>query len=299
VVQYNETMGLFARSVGPVAAAALACACSPFGGGEFACAQDDQCSGGPSGGRCEADGRCSFPDSTCASGRKYGGFAGDKSNTCVGGTVDAPLVDSPIDTPMATPFCDPTDTTLTGCWQFEGNGTDGSGAANPADTSTGLFAIGKVGQGLTLTTTSVITVGDRPSLDSPNLTVEGWIRPTVSQTARMGVLDHDGAYGLFFTDRTVTCTHSGVVAAFTFPLNAWSHVACTYDGTTGSLYINGVLAMSAATTPIGVSNANGLVLGGNSPNGDALVGTIDQIRIWNVARTAAQICTAAGLSTCP
>jgi len=142
--------------------ASLACvvlvsACSPFGGGEFVCSEDAECTGGPGAGTCEPDGRCSFPDTACGEGRRYGGFAGSKSNTCVGGELepDAPItdddapLDTPIDSPIVTPFCDPANTTLVGCWQFEGNGTDGSGSnpSNTADTSTGAFAIGKVGLG--------------------------------------------------------------------------------------------------------------------------------------------------------
>ena len=33
--------------------------------------------------------------------------------------------------------------------------------------------------------------------------------------------------------------------------------------------------------------------------GETLVGMIDQVRVWNAARTAAQICTAAGKPSCP
>jgi len=44
--------------------------------GPFACEQDDDCSGG-NGGVCELSGWCSFADEECASGRRYGKWAGD------------------------------------------------------------------------------------------------------------------------------------------------------------------------------------------------------------------------------
>jgi cysteine-rich repeat protein len=44
--------------------------CAPAGA--FECQADSQCSGG----RCEADGWCSFPDTRCDSGQRYGEHAG-------------------------------------------------------------------------------------------------------------------------------------------------------------------------------------------------------------------------------
>jgi len=311
-LQYNETMAVSGR-LAAMACVVLAAACSPFGGGEFACMQDDECAGGPGGGRCEADGRCSFPDPACSTGRRYGGFAGTKSNTCVGGgTVidassdsDAPFDSSTIDSPITASFCDPLNATLVGCWQFEGNGVDGSGSnpTNTADTASATFGTGKVGMGLTLSASSLITVGDRASLEPPNLTVEAWIRPTSLPTsgARMGIVDSGGAYGIFLVNGGILCSMSlALQTAFAFPLNAWTHVACTTDGATVRMYIDGVqVSMAAGATPLGVGDTLGTVLAGNSPSGEPLLGTIDQMRMWNVARTAGQICVAAGLTTCP
>lgn len=310
MVQYNETMGLFARLVGPLAATAcvvVATACSPFGGGEFACAQDDQCTGGPSGGRCEADGRCSFPDSMCTSGRIYGDFAGDKSNTCVGGggVIDAPRTDSP-DSPMATPFCDPTNTTLVACWEFENTGTDGSGSipSNTANTSTGTFATGKVGIGLVVDANSSVSVPDNGSMSPPSITIEAWVQPTQLPTGgdRMGILDNNNSYGFFIYANRLEC--AGIAtAAPVVPVGVWTHVACTHDGANGRIYVDGsVAAMTAVGGPLGVGDTSGSVIGGNSPGGgaaSALVGMVDQMRVWDVARTPAQICRAADRTTCP
>ena len=50
--------------------------------GTFTCAQDSQCG---AGGRCEPAGYCSFPDSTCGSGRRYDQYAGaGYESVCVG-----------------------------------------------------------------------------------------------------------------------------------------------------------------------------------------------------------------------
>ncbi len=79
----------------------LACAllaslwgCSPFGGGAFRCETDADCAGGPSAGRCEtAVGFCSFEDSSCQSGYRYGTSSGGQSGVCVGDEM--PIIDAP------------------------------------------------------------------------------------------------------------------------------------------------------------------------------------------------------------
>lgn len=60
----------------------------------FTCETDPECSGGT----CESDHYCSFSDSSCPSGRRYGDLSGDVSNQCVGGGGD---VDAPPGTPDA------------------------------------------------------------------------------------------------------------------------------------------------------------------------------------------------------
>jgi hypothetical protein len=58
-----------------------------FGPYTFACTHDAACG---AGGICELNGFCSFPDSTCPSGRRFGDLGGPSAGQCVGGQ---PLVD--------------------------------------------------------------------------------------------------------------------------------------------------------------------------------------------------------------
>ena len=62
------------------AGALLWCGCSPYGGGDFACTEDLQCG---ASGRC-SDGFCSFADTSCDSGFRYGELSGPQSGQCVG-----------------------------------------------------------------------------------------------------------------------------------------------------------------------------------------------------------------------
>ncbi len=61
----------------------------------FACASDGDCG---TSGTCEAVGRCSFPDPTCASGARFAGLSGSYANQCVADAApDAGTPDARID----------------------------------------------------------------------------------------------------------------------------------------------------------------------------------------------------------
>jgi hypothetical protein len=73
-------------------------------------------------------------------------------------------------------------------------------------------------------------------------------------------------------------------------INRWYHVAGTYDGVNVRIYIDGVLK---GTTPanITIGNTGLLTFGYHDLPGVPyyLPGTLDEVRIWNVARTASEI----------
>ena len=53
----------------------------------FVCGSSDQCTGG---GVCQPVGFCSFSDTTCATGQRYGTASGALAGVCVGAETDAP-----------------------------------------------------------------------------------------------------------------------------------------------------------------------------------------------------------------
>lgn len=70
----------------------------------------------------------------------------------------------------------------------------------------------------------------------------------------------------------------------------WHHVAVTYDGTTFRMYLDG--ALNSSLTQPGVSAAVGsgvVTLGVNVDGANQLDGRVDDVRIWNVARTQSEI----------
>ena len=292
--------------------------CSPFGGGTFACSDSTQCS---PGGTCEPNFLCSFPDAECASGRRYGNAAGELSGTCVGDEpmppdAPEPTADAPPDAmpgapdarpPDAMPpalFCDPADTTLRLCLAFEGNATDGSSFGNDPATASLTFVTGQVGMAVRLDGASRIDVPEVMSLDIAHLTMEAWINPSqIPATGRFGIADDNGEWGFFLQPGgIVRCTPAPAISTVgVITQNTWTHVACTHDGTTLAIWINGSMAASvAATGNIGTGGTNGTSIGGDSPPpNDRFIGMMDQVRVFSEARSAAQICAAAGMTTCP
>lgn len=71
--------------------------------------------------------------------------------------------------------------------------------------------------------------------------------------------------------------------------NAWHHAAGTYDGATTKLYVDGQLVASAPKTGALVQTTATLVLASGVNAAETWRGTLDEIRIWNVARTQAAI----------
>ena len=74
--------------------------------------------------------------------------------------------------------------------------------------------------------------------------------------------------------------------------NAWLHVAGTFDGVTAKMYINGVLQSTRTGTASPRNLLNDLIIGA-AKHGDIyeyhFKGVLDELRLWNVARSEADI----------
>ena len=143
------------------------------------------------------------------------------------------------------------------------------------------------------------------ALDVAALTIEAWINPsTADRRRRMGILDMNGQWGFFLHETgQLRCTASvTITVGANIVANEWTHVACTYDGATATIYVNGV-----AATPTGTGGAlstagnTGLSLAADNPagSGSRLIGMIDELRLMSRARTAAEICVDAGACAPP
>ena len=71
--------------------------------------------------------------------------------------------------------------------------------------------------------------------------------------------------------------------------STWAFLTETYNGSTLSLYVNGTQVSSLAQTGNIATSTNPLQIGGDSIYGQYFKGTIDEVRVYNGALTAAQI----------
>jgi hypothetical protein len=208
-------------------------------------------------------------------------------------------------------FCGPI-TGLVACYEFEGDARDGSGQVLNATVTGVTFVSGKVGMAMQVDGNSSATV-DPTILDNVDaVTIEAWIRPTQLPSSEppqsANILDVDQQYALALNgDGTLTCNlypspgkfsttgPGGIVA-----INQWTHVACTYDGVnTARIYINGLIKAANSSGGTLGKGGHGIGIAQNYPMGSHLIGLIDQLRLLNVARSAAEICADAGQTSCP
>jgi hypothetical protein len=248
-----------------------------------------------------ADGSVSLDD---------GGVSLDDGGAPEDAAFDAAFADRLPSVDLSTPFCVGSPA-LAACYRFEDSAhptqiRDDSSYGNHATASNVLFAAGIRGNAAAVGSASSIRAPDSVSLDAKSaLTLELWVRPESLPAAggRYGLVDDDGQYGLFIgAGGDLRCSVNATTlssAAGEIDVGAWSYVACTYDGATLRLYHDGRLLTSMPETGgVSMGNANGLAIAGNSPTGDELLGLIDDLRIWLIARTAKEICDEWGGGDC-
>lgn len=145
-----------------------------------------------------------------------------------------------------------------------------------------------------------VIVQDQANLKPQQLTIEAWVNPTsynawstiVSKTTRdqwddgFGLSHYNGSDDIhFFVNQWNSYQVEGNI-----PFNQWSHVAGTYDGSQLKLYINGVLVDSLLYTDAIAHSSNSLLIGRAEGNSNyRWKGGIDEVRLWNVARSQEQI----------
>ena len=127
---------------------------------------------------------------------------------------------------------------------------------------------------------------------SSAFTVEAWISPAMFGSERNlwwtpSAMLTLRAEGTVVPVAILTGGQVGFVSDSVLPLNTWTHVAMTYDGSMLRLYINGADAGSRAATGtlVPASPPEPGIVGGAS----AFAGTIDELRFYRRALSAAEI----------
>ena len=154
---------------------------------------------------------------------------------------------------------------------------------------------------------SIVVVPDSPSLRVTSaVTMEASVLLKGTTGSNEVILNKEGEYEFALAADgkikwAVANTSPGwywTETAYSLPLNQWTRLAVTYDGAAVNTYANGVLVDSqVANGPIGdfYPALNNLTIGGRqNSTSQRFLGTIDNVRVWNVALSAAQVAATDG-----
>lgn len=170
-------------------------------------------------------------------------------------------------------------------------------------------------------TSDFVDMGNPPDVKvTKNVTIEMWLKPTSFAGRRNPI---NKAYGGEYTftlesNGTMNCyfglmggngtPYMGFNSVTPLVLNQWNHIAFVREDNTLRFYVNGVQTSAGLgspdptsyvfTTPLtGAQSSENLMLG----NGYAgyYAGEMDEVRIWKIARTAAQIASNMNRSITP
>ncbi|MFW0837851.1 MAG: DUF2341 domain-containing protein [Candidatus Komeilibacteria bacterium] len=131
-----------------------------------------------------------------------------------------------------------------------------------------------------------------------NITMEAWVYPlstpsnmytiVLNNGANAAYLSYDPSNGVstYWYNKSSVGYHSS--GSSTVPLNTWSHVAAVWDNTGANLYVNGILKNFVSSTGTSSCTGDGLVVGAEN-DVRQMDGYIDEVKIYNYARTPEQI----------
>jgi chitodextrinase len=198
------------------------------------------------------------------------------------------------------------DPTLVAAFGFdEGSGTSTvdasanqfSGTLSNATWTTG----GRYGNALVFNGAARVVIPDASAFHLTSaMTLEAWVNPSATPTDWVDVVckGNDNYYleagtpqGTPAAGANAGSLHVNALGSVSLPLNVWSHLAATYDGTALRLYVNGTQVSSQPLAGVLATSTDPLEIGGDSLYGQFFRGTIDEVRIYNVALTPTQIQT--------
>jgi glucose/arabinose dehydrogenase len=188
-----------------------------------------------------------------------------------------------------------------------GSGTtlaDTSGSGNNGTLSGATWVVGgRYGGALSFDgLNDWVTVPDAASLDlRTGMTVEAWVKPSSLANTWRTVAVKETSGGLvysLFANSSANRPNGHVIAGGTYrevvggaqiALNAWTHLAITYDGANVRLYVNGTQAGTLAATGTMATSGMPFRIGGNSVWNEWFKGLIDELRVYNRALSASEI----------
>jgi hypothetical protein len=118
------------------------------------------------------------------------------------------------------------------------------------------------------------------------------------RAATAGLIDKLGQYSLQLDPEGIpVCRVAGVELAARRPLavETWWHVACSYDGETLAMFVNGlVVAETPHAGSVGIRGGPLEIAGSGEQGADRLDGHVDAIEVWSRALSRREVCARAG-----
>jgi uncharacterized protein (TIGR03437 family) len=221
--------------------------------------------------------------------------------------------------------CVPPPPNLVSWYPASGNGNDVQSSFNGALQAGATFMPGRVGQAFSFDGASGVVVAHHPNLNPANLTLDAWVNPTAlngdveiivnkeNNPFRPSTTQYEiGIRGMAAPGGSIPvgnfCFFLGSIAGLpdqysgwvdggaAAPLNTWTHVALTFDGTTARAYVNGALTRTLtglsgsganSTGPLKIGSRSTAVLANNP--GASFNGLIDEVEIFSRALAQAEL----------
>ena len=145
-----------------------------------------------------------------------------------------------------------------------------------------------------------VQIPDAASLQPAAISVEGWVKGGAgleqwdTLLAKVSADTWSDGYGIYWqADGSLSFfvnDFAAQVVSTALPTDQWTHIVGTFDGSTMTLYKNGVEVASAPfETSITHSSAPLKIGAGHGNNPYAWAGEIDEVALYNVALTPAQV----------
>lgn len=125
------------------------------------------------------------------------------------------------------------------------------------------------------------------------ITIEAWVSITSTGCRSIVGKGYTTSYWVGIcgsgTLRSYLAGSASIFDGGTIPLGPWTHIAVTYDGANRRHYINGELVATLPETGALPGNSNPVRISSDVDYDFPPTGAIDEVRLWNVARTIDQI----------
>ncbi len=149
-------------------------------------------------------------------------------------------------------------------------------------------------------TSNYVDLGDNYDLNTGSFTMSAWVKRTsginrsiISKRTSNNAEGYDfkiannGKFQVTWRDATSSLQY--LISSVVIPTGEWHHLAFTYNGTKGTLYVDGV-ADGSGIKPAPAASTSSFMIGasGETP-GRFFNGDIDEVRIWDVELSEDQL----------